>query len=231
MNYLFEREKRQDFLEAVKISIATKKDINKGIDLETAFRCGYLDVARAPLRGINTALQNKNPKSSSVKIRDEFIRNYAADKVNELLNNDLNYDEWHRSMCDNIASFYKENGYDRFTVGKAQKWINMAMKYACIYDYEHQQQLSKYMEVFHVPIDRYIANPIAIELHIAPPCYKGGNLELFDADKKNYVWSNIENYDEYIECQKEIRQKCGFSSPLRWEFEKWLEAKRSKSAK
>ena len=99
------------------------------------------------------------------------------------------------------------------------------------YDYEHQEQLSKYIDVFHVPIDRYIANPIARNLHIAPPGYIGDNLETFDADKINYVWSNIDNYDDYIRCQEKIREKCGFSSPLKWEFENWIYEKEKRSTK
>ena len=100
----------------------------------------------------------------------------------------------------------------------------MAIKYACLYDYNHQSQLSKYMNVFHVPIDRYIAN----KLHIKPPCYEKDDLDIFDADKKNYSWSNINDYADYLKCQREIRKKCGKVFPLRWEFDVWIKEKNNK---
>ena len=105
----------------------------------------------------------------------------------------------------------------------------MAIKYACLYDYNHQSQLSKYMNVFHVPIDRYIAN----KLHIKPPWYEKDDLDIFDADKKNYSWSNINDYDDYLRCQQDIRQHKDIlekydKSPLKWEFGAWKEERDSK---
>lgn len=233
MEYIFSEEDRKDFLPSVKTAIVTKKDINAGIDLETAFRCGYLDVARAPLRGINIALQKKNRNTSSKIIRDKCIKDFIIPDMNMLFNNEIDYDGWHQDLCEKIFVFYKNNGYDLFTVGKAQKWINMSIKYACLYDYDHQSQLSKYMDVFHVPIDRYIANPLANKLHIKPPCYEKDDLDIFDADKKNYSWSNINDYDDYLICQKEIRGHADVlnkyeNSPLRWEFDAWKKERDSK---
>lgn len=225
MRFVFSERERKDFLPSVKMSIPTKKDINIGIDLETAFKCGYLDVSRAPLRGINGALQEKNPSSTSVKVRDNCIKERIIPAVEELLSSTEDYDTWHRRLYEKIFEYYKENGYNSFTVGKSQKWINMSIKYCCIYGYDYREKLLRHFDKFHIPIDRYIANPIARELKIAPPGYKKGNLDVFDANKVNYVWSDIDDYDEYLECQKAIRGKCGFSSPLRWEFKKWQEEK------
>lgn len=223
----FSERERKDFLPSVKMSIPTKKDINIGIDLETAFKCGYLDVSRAPLRGINSALQKKNPSSTSVKVRDNCIKELIIPEVEKLLSSTEDYDTWHRDLYKTIFEYYEKNGYNSFTVGKSQKWINMSMKYCCIYGYDYQEKLSRYFDKFHIPIDRYIANPIARELKITPPCYKNkkGNLDTFDANKVNYAWSGIDDYDEYLECQKAIRDKCGFPSPLMWEFKKWQEEK------
>lgn len=225
MGFIFSERERKDFLSSVKMSIPTKKDINIGIDLETAFKCGYLDVSRAPLRGINGALQKKNPSSTSVKVRDKCIKEQIIPEVEKLLSSTEDYDAWHRNLCKTIFEYYEKNGYNSFTVGKAQKWVNMSIKYCCIYGYDYQEKLSRYLNKFHIPIDRYIANPIARELKITPPCYKKDNLDTFDANKVNYVWSGKDDYDEYLECQKKIRNKCDSSSPLRWEFEKWQEEK------
>lgn len=232
MEYIFSETERKSFLPSVKMTIATKKDINVGIDIETAFICGYLDVARAPLRGINAALQKKDPKLTSKMIRGQCIKDRIIPAMDDLINNDIAYDGWHQKLCGQITVFYKDNGYDLFTTGKAQKWVNMAIKYACLYDYEHQSQLLKYMRVFHVPIDRKIANPVANQLHIKPPCYMKDDLDKFDADKKNYSWSKIDDYDDYLRCQHEIRRHGDIlgkydKSPLRWEFAVWNTVKNS----
>lgn len=111
-------------------------------------------------------------------------------------------------------------------VGKAQKWVNMGLKYACIYDIEDNAMLNNVWGFFHVPIDRYIADPIVNNLDILLPAYDGfhmPNNKPFSAEKCNYSWSKITDYGEYLRCQAEIKSKV--PNALKWEFSEWEKAK------
>ena len=139
------------------------------------------------------------------------------------------FDKGHEKLCEIIKKFYNDRGYIDFTVGKAQKWINMALKYACIYDNEDAEKLQGIFQYCHVPIDRYVANPIVNELRVDLPGYSGFKMPKcvpFDAEKCNYSWSKIDDYSDYLACQKSIREVLRKKSPaqcaLEWEFIEWL---------
>lgn len=231
---MFSKTERENFKDAVK----KKFDIENGIDLKTAFICGYLDVARAPLKGINKILQ-EGCGENSIKVRDEFIDHVLVTSLNELFDKDPNeklFDEWHEKICEEIKNYYNDKGYNDFSVGKAQKWINMSLKYASIYCYTIEKKLKPFFKFFHVPIDRYVAKPIVRELRVELPTVGDFKMpsedeyDTFDADKKNYSWSKIDDYDSYFKCQKEIRKKCEAKNiiPLKWEFNAWNDEKNSK---
>ena len=108
----------------------------------------------------------------------------------------------------------------------------MAFKYACIYDKKDAKMLSRIFNYCHVPIDRYIATPIVNELGVALPKYDGFKMPkhvAFDVSKCNYSWSKIDNYDDYLTCQKSIREVLRRNNQpqnaLEWEFACWLSEK------
>ena len=163
-------------------------------------------------------------------------------KILTFCENDLNdlshvqcekdFDFAHKKISEIIREFYSENNYDGFTVGKTQKWINMAFKYACIYDKKDAKMLSRIFNYCHVPIDRYIATPIVNELGVALPKYDGFKMPkhvAFDVSKCNYSWSKIDNYDDYLTCQKSIREVLRRNNQpqnaLEWEYAYWMREK------
>lgn len=94
-----------------------------------------------------------------------------------------------------------------FTVGLAQKWVNMTLKYLWILgvlDDEYDENLD-------VPIDSYILEEVA-KLGI---------------DIKNIKWSSWNSLSEYKEIQttlkKVVLEEQGCTS-IRWENEKWINA-------
>jgi hypothetical protein len=94
-----------------------------------------------------------------------------------------------------------------FTVGLAQKWVNMTLKYLWILgvlDDEYDENLD-------VPIDSYILVEVA-KLGI---------------DIKNIKWSSWNSLSEYKEIQttlkKVVLEEQGCTS-IRWENEKWINA-------
>lgn len=142
------------------------------------------------------------------------------------------FDEKHRILCNKIHDFYAENGYKEFTVGKAQKRLNMALKYAWICDDEYFEKLTNIEKCCHVPIDRYIADPIVNELSVDLPEYDGFKMSPkrpFSAEKRNYSQSSIADYDTYLEGQIKKAIKDNYEFALEREFDYWQKAKEEKS--
>ena len=225
-NGLFSYEQKEKFIGSVKAGKQKRSEIlEKGMTLKEAFYYGYLDVSRAPLQGIKQFVDNTvNSRNGCI----EEIFQYCENTLLSAQSEDT-FDKGHEKLCEIIKKFYNDRGYIDFTVGKAQKWINMALKYACIYDNEDAEKLQGIFQYCHVPIDRYVANPIVNELRVDLPGYSGFKMPKcvpFDAEKCNYSWSKIDDYSDYLACQKSIREVLRKKSPaqcaLEWEFIEWL---------
>ena len=231
---LFTEKQKQEFIGSVRAKKTKRETILRdGLSLPEAFTCAYLDVARAPLRGIAKAVGG-----DSKKVREECIEEIIVPLCTGSLLKakcTVDFDNAHKELGDRIREYYDEKKYEFFIVGKTQKWINMALKYACIYANEYAGELQEIFRYCHIPIDRYIANPIARELQVPLPEYKGFVMppcDIFDANKHNYSWSKIDDYQAYLTCQNAIREALGQSTPakcaLEWEFEWWLKEKQKK---
>ena len=111
------------------------------------------------------------------------------------------YGNWHKETCDNLRNHYNaETDYLKY--GQAQKWVNMTIKYIYYIFTEAEEFLpnewknEKVAEVlnsfkndYHMPIDSYILNEMAKR-----------NINI----KPKKAWSNIDDYENYKEYQKEI---------------------------
>lgn len=102
----------------------------------------------------------------------------------------------------------------RFTVGLAQKWVNMTLKYLWILGAIDGDNL-------HVPIDRNIliaATDTGNELGL------GIQYDYLNNDFNN--WPSWDNLDEYIDFQNRIRNEVNnthFNFPIKWENRAWIE--------
>ena len=134
---MFSEDEKKEFKPYV------KKKFDNDLLIQDALISAYLDVCRGPLRGINKDIKEHNPNLSSVKVRDAFIKESFIPMIKDLINNNQDYDNWHLNMCNSIICFYNKNGYTKMTYGKAQKWINMSMKYIMLYtnDYRYHNSL------------------------------------------------------------------------------------------
>ena len=228
-------ENRSDnmFTEQEKIEFKpfVKKKFDKNLAINDAMISAYLDVCRSPLKGINRIIKGYNSNYTSTKVRNSFIENVFINMVDNLAKNDQDYDDWHKQICCKIINYYKEFGYNNMTYGKAQKWVNMSMKYIMLYTEDYQEGLINYKNYFHVPIDRYIAPSIAGLIGFLPSddgIRELKNLdEAFNPDKMNYCWSNVNDYDDYMCCQRTIRE-CLSISPLKWEYNEWYKKRNNK---
>lgn len=228
----FTEENRKEFVESIKTGKAQRNLIlEQGMSWEEAFNYAYLDVSRTPLKGIGESLN-----CSTEVARKECIDKLVREKERLLKVTDQEqFDEIHKECCEMIDEHYKQHGYNEFYVGKAQKWINMALKYICIYWRGEEKDLEKIAEYCHVPLDRYIADPIVNKLNVDLPQYEGFKMPQkrpFSAENSNYSWSKITDYREYLKCQCDIKNALGKNkAALLWEFEQWLDEKNKKVAK
>lgn len=62
---------------------------------------------------------------------DSILKDRAINIVNHKRLTQSDYDVWHESVCDELVTYYSSIGI-AFTVGHAQKWLNMMMKYLYI---------------------------------------------------------------------------------------------------
>ena len=94
----------------------------------------------------------------------------------------IEFDAWHKKTLYFIINDFKS--YEKITVGQVQKWINMTFKYLAMRDYKDFENIYQFC---HVPIDSTILNIVKNDLF-----------------KK---WSEINDYDKYLDFQKLFRNK------------------------
>jgi hypothetical protein len=114
------------------------------------------------------------------------------------------FDDWHRATCEMLISHYKNNGF-HFFVGQAQKWINMTLKYIFTFGDQRIPGYENAIPICHAPIDNIVL--LQLKMYGFPPL--------------NCPWSQLDDYNEYLDQQKWIREtfdKC----PLDIEFQLWL---------
>lgn len=151
------------------------------------------------------------------------------------------YDAWHKNICLTLSdrqkyfasySAYRQTSKDKFknrdgfTIGNAQKFLNMLMKdlYACLsIDSSFLKNHETYFTYCHMPLDSYIlqfVDDIRQSEKIKKPARK-------------YTWSNMNKYEFYMDEQTDIRDHVakyvpGFTA-LQTEFVIWRLIKEAKS--
>jgi len=123
------------------------------------------------------------------------------------------YDKWHENICVNLAdgtkhfknySTYRKTSKDKFknksgfTIGNAQKFLNMLMKdlYACLsVDSTLLSLYEDYFKFCHMPLDSYILR------FVDDIRYR----EEIKISARTYSWGNIGSYSDYMKEQNDIR--------------------------
>lgn len=163
----------------------------------------YLDLNRT-LHGIA-----KHPSANDLREKGYLcvissLRNLAL-KANA--SSSKTFNTWHKRACLQLKKTYAKGGFDRFTVGQAQKWLNMSLKYAFALGESRVPGYIVFYPYAHVPIDNIVLENLASQ--------NGPGLSV--------PWSRLDNYDEYWNVQTQIRALFPGSAPLAWEFQMWLE--------
>lgn len=188
--------------------------------IEAASNRAYRDMCRT----LDFKNITENDKTNFKKEVKAILKNIMKNEdKNQNINNIKNQDEfdtWHQGICDKIIKKSKkiekiketDEGKEekiQFTYGQAQKWVNMTIKYLYMLN---DHTFDNVFDFLHVPVDNYIFKAVKDELKIKKPTKKS--------------WSRWDNYEEYLKYQNDIRKNLKKEkkeiSPLRWEFENWL---------
>jgi hypothetical protein len=157
----------------------------------------YLDLRRT-LTGFaefpNAIVLRQNAHE---KVRSSLV---ALQKLHDSLDQD-GFDVWHRTTCEELCLVYAEQQFV-FSVGQAQKWINMAFKYVFVFGEEYIPGFVALYGFGHVPLDIIMLNKFAA----------------IGAPRLSSAWSRLHNYGEYMEFQRWIRTTFPDSAPLAVEF-------------
>lgn len=145
-------------------------------------------------------------------------KGYVKEEVRKYLEespflSEVEYDNWHKKICTNLAdntryfngySTYRKTAKDKFknkdgfTIGNAQKFVNMLMKdlYACLnIDNTFLSCYEDYFKFCHMPLDSYILRFVD-DIRI-----REGN----KINARTYTWGNMNSYDNYLNEQNVIR--------------------------
>jgi hypothetical protein len=121
------------------------------------------------------------------------------------------FDSWHHSICNGLSNCYKSHGYQNFSIGQGQKWINMVFKYIFTVGDNRLPGFSKFYQFCHIPIDNIILNQLK---------------EKYFFSGLSCAWSRLNDYKEYLDFQKWIRDRFS-GDPLDVEFELWMQGSKT----
>ncbi|HQI25334.1 MAG TPA: hypothetical protein PLV15_10850, partial [Smithella sp.] len=187
---------RQDWEEyLIRLYFGTKNDL-----IKSCINRAYRDFNRT-LHGMDDHKNKQDLFDRAVK----YLLSIFIDIKKESLNDHEEFDKWHKEKCLHLKNLYKENDFINFSIGQAQKWINMTFKYIFCVGEKRLPGYSGLYEFCHVPIDNIILDKIK----------KRG------APVPSKPWSRLGDYNEYISLQKWFREQ--YKLPLDGEFILWME--------
>ena len=161
----------------------------------------YRDLNRT-IHGFAKVSEAETLRAQASAVVRTFLTRFVAQAV-EL--DQAAFDKRHRSACTKLCATYSEAGFAEFRVGQAQKWLNMALKYALTFG---EDRLSGYAHLFslaHIPLDNIILD----------------KLRRYGVPQLTTPWSRIGEYEVYMGIQRWVRSKFVGSAPLAVEFALW----------
>lgn len=182
MSRLLTFELKEDFF--IRVYFNTQE----GYEL-AGIKRAYLDFNRTlPVLNKSQIKRDQDRKSTE---------NYLKDKLLQFINEDFidfhAFDLRHKELCLALRNYWSE-----LTIGQAQKWINMTLKYWLVFGENRIKNIEKNARFFHIPVDRFIQSKILI--------------------KNSGPWSQIDDYPKYFEYQTRFREDNPDKIPIIEEF-------------
>lgn len=175
--------------------------------VEAAIDRAYSDMASHTLKGFKDYYEKWECRFEASK---EIYNEVFA------LNDGIDYDDWHKTLCGNIKGKY--NCGVELSDGQAQKWVNMTMKYLWVFylifkdmgaspedGFPNFFENSNNIKKLHIPLDNYILQYYQKERFLS---------------RRNTSWSKME-YEDYFDCIDELRNK---NKTIENELEDWCTA-------
>ncbi len=156
--------------------------------IKSSIKRAYRDFNRT-LRGISVHQKDDKIGGLIDKIR-AYVNTACANKFNDV----SAFDNFHKECCDSLINefdFLYKDSFIKLTYGQAQKWINMTLKYLFILGETKIKGIDLNYAFFHVPVDSIILTVLEKKYSIS-----GVNAS---------PWSKWNDYEEYLNYQKEIR--------------------------
>jgi len=152
--------------------------------VNASIKRAYLDFNRT-MRGFAK-------KSEGKKIPLEMLQPLVEKVRSKKFESQEKFDEWHKEQCYNLKDEFKKY-FDNFpiTIGQCQKWINMTFKYLHLLGEDEITGIEQNYYFFHIPIDSIIQERL---------------LKKYNIEKFLKPWSKIDDYQEYLNYQKKIRE-------------------------
>lgn len=188
---------------------------------------------------------NEEDKANNfIESKNNLIKNICKNilspietKEREISFKNSDFDDWHKEKCEEIkekmnGNYETVNNSDEkileesFTIGQAQKWVNMTLKYLWLLDALPKNICEKDL---HIPIDSYI-------IEIAYDNKNKFENALGLEEKPEESWSKLSKYEDYFKIQKAIRKAIKTNAtnktiPIKWESLAWIEVAKKQANK
>jgi len=156
----------------------------------SAVERAYLDLARTQ-HGFSRDIEKQQIQEQRKSLLVARINDIGEHQIES----QGKFDEYHKDLMLELQRLSQAS----FTLGQAQKWVNMSLKYCLMIK---PQVFAKNMAFYHVPID---------------------NIVLAKLTDYNFSgkWSKLNNYDDYIHFQNWFRKKNPEQAPILTELKLW----------
>ncbi|MBX7226848.1 MAG: hypothetical protein K1X55_12520 [Chitinophagales bacterium] len=162
-------------------------------------------------RDFNRTLKDffkENKDERKIKVKENWnliIKQFINEVKNNTYENYEAFDAMLENYCKKLINSNIEL-YNKLTIGQAQKWLNMTLKYLIILE---EDGIEINMQYFHIPIDNVIQDILEAKLNIP---------------KEFSTWSQIDDYKAYLDYQQKVRTKFVSEYPILKEMELFNEA-------
>ena len=205
------------------------------LDLARTVKYSYSSSELEEMKSKKSSEEDKDKATNFVESKNNLIKNICENilstieaKEGEISFKNSDFDDWHKAKCEEIINFMN-NSIDKsntkilkeenFTIGQAQKWVNMTLKYLWLLNALPTGVKPEYV---HVPIDSYI-----IEIAYDNKNKFENALGLLE-EKPEKSWSKLSEYETYFKIQEAIRKAIKTNTtnetiPIKWESLAWIE--------
>ncbi len=126
------------------------------------------------------------------------------------------YNDWAEETTMGVRAIYRNAGVNDYTVGNAQKLVNVAMKFVMSSNRFRGDNLVFFY--CHFPVDARIQNTIKSQLGVHLLHQNG------QPRYGNSSWSKNDNWADFLDYQARVREavlRFGYYSPMVWEATHW----------